>query len=543
MLQILLVDDESYVVEDLSIAIPWQELGFDQVHIAYSGMAALEILQQHPIDIVITDINMPQMSGIQLIEQIRNSWKHIKCVLLTGYADFDYAKQAIERQASGYLLKPVTTEQLINSLLNLRQEIHQEWENLASYQRSMQTLREQLPLLRDKFLNDLLQGRKISDSQFTENANKFDLPFSIGDTSALLIVRLEDFFQRQDMNSLLLFEYAIVNIADELLQEHFHFWSCKDSHDYLVFLISPKSSIITGNEDNLLKNVAYQLQKNVSNIIGGEISVVTTGWGPIPLKTRSLYQSAVTTVHQRIGPETGVYLSSIAEEVRLPDIPTLQSLYEPPTLFHLFETNNWDALEDKIAAIVFELGSREELSHEHVQESKYLLEASFFYFAHRNNKLLGEIIGLSNLEHRNIHTPEQLKVWALLVLAQLKKHFDSDRKDRRSLIISEVKSFVDDNLHYVSLHSIADHVGLHPVYLSKIFKTETGNRISDYIFSSKMERANYLLTNTSFKIYEISDQLGYSNAHYFIKLFKEYSGLTPQEFKDLRKPRGNLSEA
>jgi len=534
MLQILLVDDEPYVVDDLSITIPWENIDIEQVHVAYSGMEALDILQKHPIDIVVTDINMPQMSGLELIETIKKNWKHMKCVLLTGYAEFEYARIAINQNVSDYLLKPVTDDHLIESLLKIKQEIQQDWEQLASYQRTMQTLREHLPLLRDKFLNDLLQGRRISDAQFIEKAKKFNLPFAIGDTTALLVVRLEEFFQKQDMDSLLLLEYAIVNIVGEMLQEHFHVWSCKDSHDYLIFLLSPKSNAALGTEDRFMRNIAYQIQKNVNTIIGGEISIVTTDWGPIPSKTRSLYQSAITTIHQRIGPEMGVYLSSARAEENPSTIPTLQALYEPPTLFHLFETNNWDAIEMKLTTIIQELRSTE-LSQEHIQETKSFLEASFLYFSHRNSKFLGDIVTSSLMETRSIRTPDQLCEWANTILTQLKSYFDTERLDRRSLIIGQVQDFIGANLHYVSLHSIAEHVGLHPVYLSKIFKAETGQRISDFIFYAKMEKASYLLTNTSLKIYEISEQLGYSNAHYFIKLFKEYSQFTPQEFRDRRR--------
>ncbi|MBW5445234.1 response regulator [Cohnella sp. CFH 77786] len=547
MLQILLVDDEPYVVDDLSVTIPWQELGFEQVHIAYSGMEALEILQRHPIDILVTDINMPQMTGMELIDLVRDRWKHIKCLLLTGYAEFEYAKQAIERQASAYLLKPVADEQMIDTLRQLQQQVRLEWEAWSSQQRTTQTLREHLPLLRDKLLNELLLGRRLPGSKLADKMDKFGLPFSIGDRASLLAIRLEAFFQQQDVNSLLLFEFAIVNIASELLQDHFRFWSCKDTHDYLVFLVAAKPGADRESETQadseaaaaksnaaLLERIAYQLQKNVSALLGGGISVVTTDWGVFPDRTRELYLSAVTTIRQRIGPETGVCLSG--GEPALPaSIPSLQSLYEPPTLFHLFETNNWDAIEDKLASIAAELNRREDLSPEHVQEARHYLESVFYYIAHRGSRLLGEIVDLPQLAVKPVHTADQLREWASPVLATLKNEFDAERMDQRKQLISQVHEFVDQNLHYVSLHAIADHVGLHPVYLSKIYKSETGRRISDYIQHLKMEKAAYLLSHSHLRIYEISAQLGYSNAHYFIKLFKDFNGLTPQEYRDSRK--------
>ncbi|MGU3473406.1 response regulator [Paenibacillus sp. D51F] len=532
MLQLLLVDDEPYAVDDLSIALPWLELGFDPVHKAYSGQEALAILDLHPIDIVVTDINMPAMSGLQLLEQIRMRWKRIKCVLLTGHADFDYAKEAVRQQASRYLLKPVADAQLIDVLRQLALEIQREWEALSSYQQSVKTLQEHLPLLRDRLLNDILQGnRRLSQARLSELMLTYRLPLKIGDPMALLIVRPEEYFQRHDQKSLDLFEYAIVNIADELFAEHFHLWSCKDSYDYLVFLLMPKSGADAASSSRRLEQTAYHLQQKVNSVIGGGISVVTSGWGPFPGRARSLYQLSIARIRQQIGPETGVFLSG-EEPPPASEVQMLQSLYEPPTLFHLFETSSWDAIEEKIRAVFHELKQSTDHSTEHIQEARHYLEAAFYHVAHRNNKRLGDILGQPFHDQKTFHTPERLLDWGIRALQQIKLHFDSQRKDLRSEMIRSVHEYIEQNLHYISLPSIAEHVGLHPVYLSKIYKSETGQKISDYIFSCKMERAAYLLSHSPLKIYEISSMLGYSNAHYFIKLFKESNGMTPQEFRD-----------
>ncbi|AIQ60349.1 response regulator transcription factor [Paenibacillus borealis] len=533
MYQILLVDDEPYVVDDLFISIPWNELQVEQVHRAYSGYEALEILRQHPVDIVVTDINMPEMSGLQLIGHIRREWKHIKTVLLTGYSEFEYAKQAISQQASAYLLKPIGNGPLMEVLEQLLLEIRKEWETRASYQRTLQTFREHLPLLRDRLLNGLLQGRKPGNRQLAEQLDQFSLPFTLERPAALLVIRLEDYFQQHDVNSMQLFEYAIVNIAHELFQERFAMWSCKDVHDYLVLVLQPLTEDCRDNLPSLhsqMIQTAYQLQKNVSTVIGGGISVIATGWGSFPDQVYSLYQTAISTIRAHIGHETGVFLK--AEDTAEKRITTLQSLYEPPTLFHLLEASNWDSIESKVRNIHAELIETDGHSPEHIEEAKLYMETAFYYFAHKNNTMLGDITGSIMPGGGSFHTPDKLLDYALRMLALLKEHFDSERKDMRSVLIQKVHEYIDLNLHYVSLNAIADEVKLHPVYLSKIYKAETGKRLSDHISSAKMEKAAYLLTHSALKIYEISAALGYSNAHYFIKLFKEYSHMTPQEFRD-----------
>ncbi|WP_310551997.1 response regulator [Paenibacillus glufosinatiresistens] len=532
MHHILLVDDEPYVVDDLSISVNWGELGFEQVHKAYSGREALEILQHNPVDIVVTDINMPEMSGLELIAAIRSRWKPTRVVMLTGYAEFEYARKAIEEQASAYLLKPISNDELIEVIGRLQQELREEWSSKASYQRTLQTFREHLPLLRDRLLGELLQGRKLPSAQLAERLEQFDLPLRPGRPVCLAVVRPEEFFRNQDMNSMLLFEYAILNIAHELFQDGFHIWSCKDVHDYLVILLQPRAEEEeTGEWERQVTQSAYQLQNHVGMLMGGGLSVVTTDWGSFPGQVYSLYQSAISAIRQHIGSEKGIYLNA-ASSAGAPQVEILQPLYEPPMLFHMFEANNWEGIQAKLDAIIGEMQRNPDLSLEHIHEVRLHLETAFYYFAHKNNRLLSDIVGNPLLEPSLFQTPDKLGQWAEAMIERLRDYFDSERRDNRLGLIHRVHAYIDANLHYVSLQSIADHVGMHPVYLSKMYKLETGRRISDYISGAKMEKAAYLLTHTPLKIYEISAELGYSNAHYFIKLFKEYAGMTPQDFRD-----------
>ncbi len=108
MYQLLIVDDEVHVVERLSATVPWLSMGIGQVHKAYSASEALSLLNQFSVDIVITDIQMPGMSGLELIAEISRKWKKTKTIILSGHSDFQYAKEAILHRTEDYLLKPVT---------------------------------------------------------------------------------------------------------------------------------------------------------------------------------------------------------------------------------------------------------------------------------------------------------------------------------------------------------------------------------------------------------------------------------------------------
>lgn len=116
MYQLLIVDDEKSVVDSLALTIPWSDYGIEEVHMAYSAAEALEIAGHQAIDIMITDIRMPEMDGLELIERVNQLSKKMKCIILSGYDDFQYAQKALKANTFNYLLKPVIIEELIESV-------------------------------------------------------------------------------------------------------------------------------------------------------------------------------------------------------------------------------------------------------------------------------------------------------------------------------------------------------------------------------------------------------------------------------------------
>ncbi|WKL00543.1 response regulator [Paenibacillus amylolyticus] len=161
-MHMMIVDDEAHWVDNLSMTKPWHTLGIEHVHKAYSAHEALQMIDTHPIDIVISDIQMPEMTGIELIERIRIRDKKIKCILLSGYSEFDYAKKAIQFEAVDYLLKPPTDDELMGAVQKAIDQLNNEWELVSSLTRTQFTLRENLPHLRGRLLLGALQGQRIA---------------------------------------------------------------------------------------------------------------------------------------------------------------------------------------------------------------------------------------------------------------------------------------------------------------------------------------------------------------------------------------------
>lgn len=537
MHQLLIVDDQPDLVDDLAEMLPWSSIGIGTIHRAYSAPEALEIVMSHPIDIVITDIRMPGMSGLDLIERIRTSWKKIRCILLSGYDDFEYAKRAMQHQANDYLLKPADDKELLEAVSRAIKDIEEQWKDVSSLRNALHSVKKNLPILRNHLLLGLLEGHRADD--FRDKSEMLEIPFTEKLPVYMMLLRLEDYFDKYAAQDASLMEYAVTNIAEEIFGDDFHLWQTKDMHGYLVFLIQQKKRQAT--EDLSIKEQiemkASLLQHNVKLYLKGTVSVLISNSGNVPGDVSRLYEQSVESFRQRIGSERE-FLLSISNELDNPQEQSANSLthlYDPPMLVHLLEAGQWLALEAKLEAIFSELEQKWSHSHEHILETYFMIVSSFSFSIHKNKKWMSEIMGedfQKLVSGPQFHTIQQLRDWTRRILASYRKDMETESQDSRSNTIRQVQEYVQGHLGEASLQSIAAHVYLNPSYLSKIYKLETGEGISDFLFRLKMEQATHMLRNSNEKIYEIAGGLGYVKTSYFIKVFKEKYGMTPQEYRD-----------
>ncbi|WP_152393363.1 response regulator [Paenibacillus guangzhouensis] len=539
MYTLLIVDDQPDLVTDISTMIPWKEIGIETIYPAYSAQEALEIVQVNPVDIVITDIRMPGMSGLELIEQIRATWSKIKCILLTGYDDFNYAKQALKCQASDYLLKPVEDRELIHAVNTAIRQIEEEWLHISSAKQAHRSLQEHLPLLRSHLLQDLLQGTTLNFEDISDKLKQFELPFHAESEICLMLIRKDD-FDRYSIKDIDLLEFSICNITEELFGDLFHLWYGKDNHEYLIFVIGLKKEIAESTQQEekhreLLERKVIQLQHYVNLYMKGSISVLISSFGALYWSMQELYEISLNNYRQYIGRDSGLLVTSIPTLQVRDGASTLQSLYALPSIAHLLEAGQWSKLEQKLESIFSELTQKWNDSHEHIMETYFVIVSSIIYSAHKGKYWLSQIMRgeyETFVNGPHFHTTAQLKEWTQRVIEKYKLEIANEVNDSRSGIVKQVHEYATANLSEATLQSIASYVYLNPSYLSKIYKVETGEGISEYLTRLKMERAAQRLSNTNEKIYEISTDLGYSKTSYFIKLFKENFGITPQEYRN-----------
>ena len=547
MIDILLVDDEVYVTSSLAKTIPWAALGIRHVYEASSAQEALALLEEHAIDIVVTDIAMPEMDGLTLLQTIGERWPHIKSILLTGHSDFQYARKAVQLQAFDYILKPLNDEEFIAVLSGAIDALKDEWAQAEKMHQLQYSRKSDLAVLRGHLMMDLVLGRQLSRKTLQDKLAQYEIPLLPDKSTVLMLVQLGRQFAHLDERSVSLMEFAIGNIAEESLGDSFRVWHGKAPHEYLILLIQSQDeappSIQYSAEGRkrrqaLLAERAKTFRTNVSGYLRGDIAVVVSAWCQFPEEVGAAYRSALGTMfmiaHEDEGQHTIHYLEEQAGRSKS-HVKSLESLYKPPTLIALLESKRWEAVREKIDE-VFEDLTKAGYSREHLYEVYLALTNAYLYIAHRQGHYVTQIdeLGIDFiLDQTVVLSPERLRAWSDGALRKLETELAQQEESAKSFIVKQVHEIVANNLsHDTTVKTIADRVFLHPVYLSKVFKAETGESLSDWIIGYKMERALYLLKATNKKIYEITSELGYQNPQYFSKTFKKYYGLTPQEFRE-----------
>ncbi|MBD2848098.1 response regulator [Paenibacillus sp. IB182496] len=531
MCRVLVVDDHPDQVESILTLVDWGDMGISSVVQAYSGKEAWKLLQQEQCEIVVTDIRMPEMDGLELIGLARARGMQTKFILMSGYADFEYARKAIQYKTVNYLMKPIDPDDLHRTLRQTIEELREERSRDLSYHKAMYTMRENIPKLRSALLRDILYGRVQPGEALFESVSRLDIPFAPDHAVTMLLIRMEEQFEAYHEKHIALFEYAITNMAEEILGETYETWCCKDEHHFLVFALKPKCE---GTLAQQLQDKAKLLQRKVSTYLKGKISILfIQEWGIFPDSIKAYYDTASTAMRKHMRYEKEFVVAVGKEPIDM-HIDSMKTIYQSPLLIQLMESGQWERAEERMQAILDELQDKWLTSTEHMHDVLQVLSSSLTYIAHRHGKQLKDILGeemLDKAQNRTFRSMKELRLWCEQAFQRVKHQ--AGGSGSKPSVIERVHQFIEQQLsNDVSLQAIAEYVNLHPVYLSKIYKVETGISLSDYILNFRLGRAAELLKHKEVKIYEVGEQVGYQTTHYFIRVFKKRYGMTPQEYRE-----------
>ncbi|MBC8081232.1 MAG: response regulator, partial [Gorillibacterium sp.] len=490
MYKVLLVDDEMLDLEGLERLTPWDTFGMEVVSAVNSGFEALDYLQAHPVDILISDIRMPIMSGLDLARKATELYPKLKILFVSGYEDFSYAKQAIQLNAFGYILKPIDDGEVVRVLSHVMKELNEE---------------DQVKKLENDFRKSLLRNHDERMFQWLTGASEGEYDFS------LLDEQLSKWKLQHGAYQVGLLELDDVMIKLERLTET----------EKQAILAKTHQALATGCDDEGLalacRGEGYRwvvilagdlrlerLKRLLENIQRNTTLTITVGLGGTATSLKDLpqsYQSAKNKLSFKIFcGKNRVITDSDIEAYQLQDVMNLDDILE-----ELFEaTSQYDLVRiDDCLELIYRnvkgLGKKMAVYnitlHVIVKLDSYLF---------RMNENLKSIMGMDTTKLDFLYdfeTVNDIQSWLRRRLFEISEMLQLKKLRKNHKLVEGVEDYVVKNLESdLSLKDVAHSFAFSPNYLGHLFKEEKGENFSDYVIRRRLERAAELLINPKLKI-------------------------------------------
>jgi len=530
MYKVMIVDDEILVRVGLKSTIDWESIGFTIVAEASNGEQAIEMFERHRPDVILTDIRMPKMDGLQLTEAVKKRDPKVKVAILTCYDEFSYAREALKLGASSYILKSeVEDDELINLMTNIRRELDLEMGKMERYCILQHQINSNINDLKEKLLSDLIDSKLVENKEFYSRCR--NLNFDVERTAFMLIVLYKDNIDEltdcSDKDWKLL-DYGVINIISEILNEQ-----------GLKFLINTREDgfVILLNRDCIdLKEIELavgRIRDSVEQYLNISLSAVLSRKFENIFSSSEAFKECTGKSDMMFYFNRGSIILSHTPELQKANIIELKEKYTRKILNQMDEENL-----DKAYEI---LGELESMFKEKVV---YPINVKLYFISLINDILehyYGCILNKDELnDYSNYNSiilnaskmtdaARMIKVFMTEVVNSVKQNLVDNSKN----IIIKIINFIEKNYcEKISLESLAAHVNLSKQYLCYLFKRETGQNISVYINNVRIDRAKELIRRHDYKVKEIYDMVGFSDQQYFCKIFKKVSGMTVAQYKD-----------
>ncbi|MFA9557701.1 response regulator [Evansella sp. AB-rgal1] len=513
MYKVLIVDDESTVRKGLDAVIPWETYGYEVVALAKDGQTALDLCEKHTFDLIISDIRMPGMSGLELIQHIRSFDQRVQCLILSGYADFDYAKKAIHYGVAGYLLKPIDEDELIPAILEIKKKLDEE--NTMKKISSIEKERKLESFILSKVLN-----KSIKDYSDDEKAHMGKVHGILWEKYRVLLIHIET--TNLETNNLLSLKQEI-NRRISLDKKAVVFL-----HESYIGVLLDGSSY--KNRDIQL---FYQEVKGAMSL-HNVCSVVAVGNCVNSLcEIKDSYKTALTLIRNRFFYPNNELLVKGRELIVLNQSENqtsmeIQDMIEK--LYLLIEIGEEGKLETVLREIPF-IKMEDEFSEEALKKLYVSVLSRVVTKLQKSNPEKEVLLVEASekiLEIYDSTNIETLQNNVVSVIKGISEELQLDQtNDQLKKLLLLIDSKYSENL---KLEKLAEIFNYNSAYLGKLFKSYTGEYFNTYLDKVRIKNAKKLLLN-GVKVYRVAEIVGYKNVDYFHSKFKKYEGISPSAYR------------
>ncbi|WP_273323789.1 response regulator transcription factor [Vallitalea guaymasensis] len=520
MYNVLLVDDEPFIVDGLEVLIDWAKLNLTVVGKAYNGKDALDFMKFTHVDILITDVKMPKMQGLELISEAKILNPNCKCLILSGYNDFEYVKEGIKLGIENYLTKPVNTDELTATLEETVKSL-----DLATSKVIFTPDNSEWHILRGNILS-----RWVNDSITSEELrNRADMLQIITDSScysvAIINITLDS-----NVNSQV---SKIYNICYNYIKSDGKIMSFEDMYGNFVLIFTHEQY---DDRDSYILNILGRIYDNITSL---NVKVHIT-LGPTVISYKELSKSYKTArklfEYFLIYPNKKVICNDLIDDSKL-KVENLISI-DHNFIASSLVSKNKEELFDYIDKLFDEVINIPGITPEHLKMIvvKILLtlyKSMSSQFVLFQNEIINHQSNLLSTIH-NIHDlkilKETLKDLFTYIIDKL-----NEKETSTSPVVYQVLKYIHKNYSKeLSLKTLSFQFNINTTYLGQLFKKETGISFPNYLNNYRIDRAKEYLLESNLKTAQIAKKVGYMDPNYFYRIFKKYTGVSPTDYKSLK---------
>ena len=535
-IKVFLVEDEMVIRRGIKNSIDWEKEGYIFGGEASDGELAYPMIIKEKPDILITDIRMPFMDGLELCKLVKKELPNIKILILSGYDEFDYAKEAIRLGVTEYLLKPISSGKLLEALNGVSESIRREKEDKDLVRKYMEEMRENTEHEKQKFFEQMIAGN-LSMADALETGKKYEMNLSAGMYNLLLFRFTLGEENRKSGELLGEAEYAIEKLT-ERLEYVFEFQRGVEGWAFLL---------MADNEEQMSERVK-ELSKDLEEIMKNYSTIAYFGGIGQPVARLRELEESFREAERALAARFTMELNRIisVEDIRMAqnvdtlddiEITSFGEIEKTRTMLEKFLNNGAeDEIDEFVDVYINELPEenlKSVLMRQYIIMDAYIVMMSF---CEKIEGIEGEMQAQSEELKNSMKTSqtlEEIKNYIRMLLKKIIGVRDTISGRRYSDIIEIAKdqirkTYMSDE---ISLNTIAAEVGMSPSYFSSIFSKEMGKTFVEYLTEIRMDRAKELLMCSSMKTSEIGYEVGYKDPHYFSYIFKKTQNCTPKEFR------------
>ena len=519
LFKIFIVEDEAVTREGIRDNVDWQASGFEFCGEAADGEMALPLLRTAQPDVLITDIKMPFMDGLQLSRIVRERMPWVKIIILSGHDEFEYAQQAIQLGITDYLLKPITVQNLQNALQKLTVQLDREREEQENLKKLQGQVEENRATLRERLLFKLIVGA-VSPTEVMETGQMLGLDLMARHyLVAILKIELGDITDQYEHEEYQQIQNTVIGAVeknpDALTLK-------RDWGDLIVIMKGDTPEYLEEERDVLLNEIRREVERTRYKL--------TVGIGGIKQQVTDICQSfveALANIQNLAGGDTGSNHALERAELLKVDKSAVENY---------LRSGVKDEFDGFFNEYIRPLGGTALKSN---LIKNYIFVDVVLAIAKLVNDLGGEvdrvIPELNSMEiiMSNIKTVEQLREQVYKIVNSALAYRDGLPKGQYKNLIRQASEYIEQ--HYadpdLSLHQVAACVNLSASHFSVVFSQETGRTFKECLTDIRINKAKELLRMTGLRSADIAYQVGYNDPHYFSSVFKKHTGLSPIEFR------------